>query len=42
ALNVDDLGEDFVLNAQTIVDIGAQRVCNYMQEALESLVKALE
>ncbi|MCF5757277.1 non-ribosomal peptide synthetase, partial [Pseudomonas syringae] len=42
AMNVDDLGEDFVLNAQTVVDIGAQRVCNYMQEALESLVKALE
>jgi syringomycin synthetase protein SyrE len=41
-LNVDDLGEDFVLNAQTVVDIGAQRVCNYMQAALESLVHALE
>ncbi|WP_032632545.1 condensation domain-containing protein, partial [Pseudomonas syringae] len=41
-LNVDDLGEDFVLNAQTVVDIGAQRVCDYMQEALESLVDALE
>ncbi|WP_260677717.1 AMP-binding protein, partial [Pseudomonas syringae] len=42
ALSVDDLGEDFVLNAQTVVDIGAQRVCDYMQEALESLVDALE
>ncbi|MCF5758189.1 non-ribosomal peptide synthetase, partial [Pseudomonas syringae] len=42
ALNVDDLGEDFVLNAQTVVDIGAQRVCNYMQAALESLVHVLE
>ncbi|WP_029573548.1 non-ribosomal peptide synthetase, partial [Pseudomonas syringae] len=41
-LNVDDLGEDFALNAQTVVDIGAQRVCNYMQTALESLVEALE
>ncbi|EGH35631.1 amino acid adenylation, partial [Pseudomonas syringae pv. japonica str. M301072] len=37
-----DLGEDFALNAQTVVDIGAQRVCNYMQTALESLVEALE
>ncbi|MCK0546105.1 AMP-binding protein, partial [Pseudomonas syringae pv. aptata] len=42
ALSVDDLGEDFVLNAQTVVDIGAQRVCDYMQEALESLADALE
>ncbi|MBI6824329.1 AMP-binding protein, partial [Pseudomonas syringae] len=42
ALNVDDLGEDFMLNAQTVVDVGAQRVCDYMQTALESLVKALE
>ncbi|MCF5710783.1 AMP-binding protein, partial [Pseudomonas syringae] len=42
ALNVDDLGEDFVLNAQTVVDIGAQRICDYVQEALESLVDALE
>ncbi|MFZ4833802.1 amino acid adenylation domain-containing protein [Rouxiella sp. Mn2063] len=42
ALNVDDLGEDFIFNAQTVVEIGAQRVCNYMQAALESLVDALE
>ncbi|MBV6748763.1 amino acid adenylation domain-containing protein [Pseudomonas chlororaphis] len=41
-LNVDDLGEDFILNAQTVVEIGAQRVCNYLQAALESLVEALE
>ncbi|OUM05318.1 hypothetical protein BW686_21700 [Pseudomonas syringae] len=41
-LNVDDLGEDFILNAQTVADIGAQRVCHYMQAALESLVDALE
>ncbi|WP_147458026.1 AMP-binding protein, partial [Pseudomonas syringae] len=42
ALNVDDLGEDFTLNAQTVVDIGAQRICDYMQAALQSLVEALE
>ncbi|WP_152534947.1 hypothetical protein, partial [Pseudomonas syringae] len=42
ALNVDDLGEGFMLNAQTVVDIGAQRVCDYMQAALESLVHVLE
>ncbi|WP_346418558.1 amino acid adenylation domain-containing protein, partial [Pseudomonas syringae] len=42
ALNVDDLGGDFTLNAQTVVDIGAQRICDYMQAALQSLVEALE
>ncbi|EGH35335.1 amino acid adenylation, partial [Pseudomonas syringae pv. japonica str. M301072] len=41
-LNVDDLGEDFVLNAQTVIEIGAQRVCKYMQAALQNLVEALE
>ncbi|WP_309475907.1 non-ribosomal peptide synthase/polyketide synthase [Pseudomonas sp. B21-028] len=41
-LNVDDLGEDFMLNAQVVADIGAQRVCDYMHAAIESLVKALE
>ncbi|MCF5710490.1 amino acid adenylation domain-containing protein [Pseudomonas syringae] len=41
-LNVDDRGEDFILNAQTIADIGAQRVCDYMQVTLERLAAALE
>ncbi|WP_239988419.1 condensation domain-containing protein, partial [Pseudomonas syringae] len=42
ALNVDDQGKDFVLNAQTVINIGAQRICDYMQAALQSLVEALE
>ncbi|EGH35937.1 hypothetical protein PSYJA_45571, partial [Pseudomonas syringae pv. japonica str. M301072] len=36
--NVDDQGKDFVLNAQTVINIGAQRICDYMQAALQSLV----
>uniref|UniRef100_UPI003878298D amino acid adenylation domain-containing protein n=1 Tax=Pseudomonas viciae TaxID=2505979 RepID=UPI003878298D len=41
-LNVDDLGEGFRLTAQTVVAVGARRVCGYMHTALESLVMALE
>nr|WP_306298895.1 non-ribosomal peptide synthetase [Pseudomonas syringae] len=41
-LNVDDLGEAFMLTAQAVADIGAQRTCAFMQTALESLVLALE
>ncbi|WP_413787155.1 amino acid adenylation domain-containing protein [Pseudomonas sp. B21-053] len=41
-LNVDDLGQGFSLTAQVEAQIGAQRVCGYMQVALESLVHALE
>ncbi|WP_144931527.1 MULTISPECIES: non-ribosomal peptide synthase/polyketide synthase, partial [unclassified Pseudomonas] len=41
-LNVDDLGEGFLLTAQAVVEVGAQRVCGYMHMALESLVQALE
>jgi amino acid adenylation domain-containing protein len=42
SLNVDDLGDGFKLTAMTLQQIGAQRVCGYMQTALESLVQALE
>ncbi|NWD72416.1 hypothetical protein HX870_32955, partial [Pseudomonas gingeri] len=41
-LNVDDLGDGFGLNVQAAAGIGAQRVCGYMQTALEQLVDALE
>ncbi|WP_425274976.1 amino acid adenylation domain-containing protein [Pseudomonas corrugata] len=41
-LNVDDLGEGFLLTAQAVVEVGARRVCGYMHRALESLVQALE
>ncbi|MCK9799773.1 amino acid adenylation domain-containing protein, partial [Pseudomonas sp. MAFF 302030] len=42
SLNVDDRGEGFSLTAMTPARIGAQRICGYMQTALESLVDALE
>ncbi|WP_446033163.1 amino acid adenylation domain-containing protein [Pseudomonas frederiksbergensis] len=41
-LNVDDLGQGFSLTAQVESQIGAQRICAYMQVALASLVDALE
>ncbi|WP_247263195.1 MULTISPECIES: non-ribosomal peptide synthetase [Pseudomonas] len=41
-LSLDDLGEGFSLNVQALAGIGAQRVCGYMQTALEQLVQALE
>src|SRR5476649_354073 len=41
-LNVDDTGEGFNLTAMTPSQIGAQRICGYMQTALASLVEALE
>ncbi|HEY6250090.1 MAG TPA: amino acid adenylation domain-containing protein [Candidatus Angelobacter sp.] len=39
---VDDLGEGFVLTAQTVATIDPKRVCEYMHTALKSLVEALE
>ncbi|MCG6576907.1 non-ribosomal peptide synthetase, partial [Pseudomonas sp. AF32] len=42
SLNVDDLGEAFLLGATVSARIGAERVCGYMHTALESLVDALE
>ncbi|NWD72409.1 amino acid adenylation domain-containing protein, partial [Pseudomonas gingeri] len=41
-LNVDDLGDDFMLTTQAVEQISAPRVGSYMQAALESLVEALE
>ncbi|MDU9035697.1 amino acid adenylation domain-containing protein [Pseudomonas corrugata] len=41
-LSVDDFSDDFALEVQASVQIGAQRICNYMQAALEYLITALE
>jgi len=39
---VDDLGEDFELKALVEQPVAPQRICAYMQTALESLAEALE
>jgi arthrofactin-type cyclic lipopeptide synthetase C len=41
-LSVDDLGEGFYVSALAVPQIGAQRMCVYMNIALEHLVEALE
>ncbi|PHN74446.1 hypothetical protein AO071_25675 [Pseudomonas syringae] len=41
-LNVDDLGDAFTLTIQAVQQINAQRIGEYMQVALHSLVEALE
>ncbi|QQZ39834.1 amino acid adenylation domain-containing protein [Pseudomonas sp. SK3(2021)] len=41
-LSVDDLGEGFGLNVLTLASIGAQRIGQYMQQALQQLAQALE
>ncbi|CRM28925.1 Gramicidin S synthase II [Pseudomonas sp. 31 R 17] len=41
-VNVDDLGEDFVLTVMVDASISAQRVAGYLHTALESLADALE
>ena len=40
-LSVDDLGVRYGLTAQAPARVGPARVCEYMQEALRSLVEAL-
>jgi len=42
ALDIDDQGDGFALTAQAHYSIGAQRVCDYMQTALNHLLIALE
>ncbi|UPJ95289.1 non-ribosomal peptide synthetase [Bradyrhizobium sp. 172] len=42
ALSVEDFGEALGLTAQVATPISADRVCGYMQRALEQLAKALE
>ena len=39
-LSVDDLGEGFTLTAQVSRQVSAERVCGYMETALEHLVTA--
>nr|WP_036774510.1 non-ribosomal peptide synthetase [Photorhabdus australis] len=41
-LSVEDFGESLGLTAQIAQPFDAERVCGYMQQALESLVEALE
>ena len=41
-LSINDLGDGFSLDAQTPASIGAMRVCEFMNTALESLAEALE
>ena len=41
-LSVNDMGEGFVMNAQTQSPVDPHRVCAYMHTALERLVGALE
>lgn len=41
-LSVDDLGEGFRLTALAMPQIGAQRICAYMDTALAHLVESLE
>ncbi len=42
AFSVDDLGDDFLLTAQTVTSIDPIRICDLMRAALERLVNALE
>ncbi|WP_434524334.1 amino acid adenylation domain-containing protein [Photorhabdus asymbiotica] len=42
ALSVEDFGDALGLTAQVVQPFESERVCGYMQQALESLVEALE
>jgi arthrofactin-type cyclic lipopeptide synthetase B len=42
SLNVDDLGESLRLSVTVKPEVGAERICGYMQQALAGLVEALE
>ncbi|MCP2012850.1 aryl carrier-like protein, partial [Duganella sp. HSC-15S17] len=41
-LSVDDFGDGFSLTAQVDQSVSAERICDYMQTALEGIVAALE
>jgi len=41
-LKMDDYGDWFGLSAQTDKGVGSERICRYMETALEGLVEALE
>ncbi|WP_219847638.1 non-ribosomal peptide synthase/polyketide synthase [Photorhabdus hindustanensis] len=42
ALSVEDFGESLGLTAQAVQPFDPERICGYMQQALESLIEALE
>ncbi|WP_118985761.1 non-ribosomal peptide synthetase, partial [Photorhabdus sp. CRCIA-P01] len=42
ALSVEDFGDALGLTAQIVQPFGAEQLCGYMQQALESLAEALE
>ncbi|WP_032705423.1 condensation domain-containing protein, partial [Pseudomonas syringae] len=42
SLSVDDKGEGFLLSVQVAAGFDGQRICSYMQTALNHLVEALE
>ena len=42
SVDVDDLGAGFFLSAQTLPEIGAERLCGYLESATHQLVTALE
>ncbi|RMT79636.1 non-ribosomal peptide synthetase [Pseudomonas viridiflava] len=42
SLNVDDLGESLRLSVTVAPQVGAQRICGYMQQTLTGLVDALD
>ncbi|WP_095139605.1 non-ribosomal peptide synthetase [Pseudomonas sp. Irchel s3a10] len=41
-MSVDDFGNGLRLTGRTVAQIGAQRICGYMQAALSGLLQALE
>ncbi|RMP63818.1 hypothetical protein ALQ18_04595, partial [Pseudomonas marginalis pv. marginalis] len=42
SVSVNDLGEQFSLSTLAVASVGAQKVCGYLNTALEQLVEALE
>ncbi|QXF34496.1 non-ribosomal peptide synthetase [Photorhabdus luminescens] len=42
ALSIEDFGDALGLTAQVVQSFSPERICGYMQQALESLVEALE
>src|SRR6185436_11491744 len=42
SLSVDDVGDGLVLTAQVEAAVGAERICDFMERALATLVEALE
>ncbi|KAG0001297.1 hypothetical protein BGZ79_004854, partial [Entomortierella chlamydospora] len=41
-MSVDDYGTEIILTSQVVYSVDASRICEYMQEALQSLVDALD